>query len=150
MEGAALEGEEENQQRSKADEKEAIQILFEVLEAIGAYGDYKKTQKKECFNLVRRMKLLSPLLEEVRENECRLSTRSISCFNDLKKAFLCAKKLLKTCNNGSKIYLVRRFFPYLLSLSILCMNLFTEYFSLLSPISGIGERGDCGDVPCSV
>ncbi|KAF3789690.1 U-box domain-containing protein 15 [Nymphaea thermarum] len=105
MEDTALEEEGEHQQRSKADEKEVIQSLVEIEEAIGAYGDYRKTQRKECFNLVRRIKLLSPLLEEIRENGCPLSARSISCFNDLKKAFLCAKKLLKTCNSGSKIYL---------------------------------------------
>ncbi|KAM2020456.1 hypothetical protein ACFX16_042591 [Malus domestica] len=38
-----------------------------VIEYVAQIGDYRRTQRKECYNLVRRMKLLLPLFEETRE-----------------------------------------------------------------------------------
>ncbi|XP_031493650.1 U-box domain-containing protein 15-like [Nymphaea colorata] len=105
MDEKASEREAQEPQRSEAEDKDIIQSLFEIEEAICAFGDYRRAHRKECFNLVRRIKLLGPLLEEVRENEAPLSEKSVACFGNLKKAFICAKKLLKTCHNGSKIYL---------------------------------------------
>ncbi|ERM96136.1 hypothetical protein AMTRI_Chr09g14340 [Amborella trichopoda] len=92
-------------QISEGDERDVVQSLVEIIERIGSYGDYRRTQRKECFNLVRRMKLLAPLLEEVGEMERPLPEEAIACFCKLKKAFMSAKKLLRTCHDGSKIYL---------------------------------------------
>lgn len=80
--------------------------LLEVIEMVGGYNGYRKTQRKECLNMVRRLKLLVPLLEETRELDKSVSSEALNCFADLKKALLAAKKLLKHCNYGSKIYLV--------------------------------------------
>ncbi|CAN6481090.1 unnamed protein product [Victoria cruziana] len=105
MDEKAPEREAEEPQKSDAEEKMIIHSLIEIGEAVSAFGDYRRGHRKECFNLVRRIKLLGPLLEEVRENGAPLSEKSVACFGDLKKAFLRANKLLKMCNSGSKIYL---------------------------------------------
>lgn len=78
--------------------------LIEFLDQINAY---RRTQQKECFNLVRRLKILVPFMDEIRGFE------SPSCrhfLNRLRKVILVAKKLLETCNNGSKIFLVKVIF----------------------------------------
>ncbi|ERM98363.1 hypothetical protein AMTR_s03795p00007310 [Amborella trichopoda] len=43
-------------------------------------GDYRRTQRAKCFNLVRMMKLLAPLLEEVGEMEKPLPDEAIASF----------------------------------------------------------------------
>ncbi|KAF8405535.1 hypothetical protein HHK36_010442 [Tetracentron sinense] len=87
------------------EESDVIQFLMDVIESVGSFGDYRRTQKKECFNLVRRMKLLVPLLEEIRELDTPIPDKAFTCLRNLKKALISAKKLLKNCNDGSKIYL---------------------------------------------
>lgn len=81
-----------------------------VIELVAQFGDYRRTQRKECYNLVRRMKLLLPLFEETRDLDGPIPERGVAWLANLKKVLLMAKKLLKTCNEGSKIYLVRVFF----------------------------------------
>ncbi|KAM1725133.1 hypothetical protein ACFX11_016177 [Malus domestica] len=76
-----------------------------VIEYVAQFGDYRRTQRKECYNLVRRMKLLLPLFQETRELDGPIPERGAAWLANLKKVLLMAKKLLKTCNEGSKIYL---------------------------------------------
>ncbi|KAH7574784.1 hypothetical protein JRO89_XS02G0003900 [Xanthoceras sorbifolium] len=91
----------------------AVGELMEVIETVGSYGGFRRTQRKECLNMVRRLKLLVPLLEEIRELEdddddskkSVVHSVALNCLRNLKKALLAAKKLLKNCNCGSKIYL---------------------------------------------
>ncbi|KAL9674502.1 hypothetical protein QQ045_030774 [Rhodiola kirilowii] len=83
-----------------------VEEVMEVIEAVECYGAFRRTQKKECLNLVRKMKLLMPLLEEIRDGETvSFSSRELRSLGSLKKALLSAKKLLKYCNYGSKIFL---------------------------------------------
>ncbi|CAN6722501.1 unnamed protein product [Malus baccata var. baccata] len=77
-----------------------------VIEYVAQIGDYRRTQRKECYNLVRRMKLLLPLFEETRELDEPIPERGAAWLANLKMMLLMAKKLLKTCHEGSKIYLV--------------------------------------------
>ncbi|XP_031250452.1 U-box domain-containing protein 15-like [Pistacia vera] len=86
-------------------ESDVVGELLEVIEMVGGYNGYRKTQRKECLNMVRRLKLLVPLLEETREHDKPFSCEALNFFANLKKALLAAKKLLKHCNYGSKIYL---------------------------------------------
>ncbi|CAI9786435.1 unnamed protein product [Fraxinus pennsylvanica] len=81
---------------------ELVTEMVEVIEKVGSYVGFRMTQRKECLNLVRRLKLLVPLLEEIRELD---SDDALSCLLNLKNALFAAKKLLKSCNSGSKIYL---------------------------------------------
>ncbi|KAJ4964613.1 hypothetical protein NE237_016462 [Protea cynaroides] len=88
-----------------SEESEVMQELMDVIETVGLFTDYRRTQKKECYNLVRRMKLLVPLLEEINEYDGPIPDEAMRCLCDLKKALLLGKKLLKFCHDGSKIYL---------------------------------------------
>lgn len=85
---------------------ELVREMMEVIETVGSYAGFRVTQRKECLNLVRRLKLLVPLLEEIMELDYSVSGLGLNSLLNLKKALLGAKKLLKTCNYGSKIYLV--------------------------------------------
>ncbi|EEF36572.1 U-box domain-containing protein 15 [Ricinus communis] len=87
------------------DKNNMVRDMIDCIETVGSYPGYRRTQKKECLNLVRRLKLLVPLLEEIKETDKLVSTDSLSCLSNLKKALLAAKKLLKKCSFGSKIYL---------------------------------------------
>ncbi|XP_010556057.1 PREDICTED: U-box domain-containing protein 15 [Tarenaya hassleriana] len=90
---------------SGGDHGDPVSEIVAVIESVAQLSDYRRTQRKECFNLVRRLKLLIPLLEEIRDTEAPLPDncgRFLSC---LKKVVLLARKLLKTCNDGSKIFL---------------------------------------------
>ena len=92
---------------SGRDDSDVVKELMEVIETIGSYTGYRKTQRKECLSLVRRLKLLVPLLEEIRELGSSVSGEAaLNFLANLRKAFLVAMKLLKHCNHGSKLYLV--------------------------------------------
>ncbi|KAF2310200.1 hypothetical protein GH714_007188 [Hevea brasiliensis] len=91
---------------SLRDETEIVQDILNLIESVAQLGDCQRTYKKDCCGLVRGMKLLWPLLEEIRDCNEPISERCVSCLTNLKKAFLVAKKLLKVCNEGSKISLV--------------------------------------------
>ncbi|KAH1122761.1 hypothetical protein J1N35_005921 [Gossypium stocksii] len=86
---------------------ELVREMIEVIETVGSYAGFRVTQRKECLNLVRRLKLLVPLLEEIKELDYSVSGLGLGLnyLLNLKKALLGAKKLLKNCNYGSKIYL---------------------------------------------
>lgn len=90
---------------AQGEENDVIKELKEVIEEVGVYEDYRKTQRKECFSLVRRMKLLVPLLEEISQLGTLIPYEATKCLCSLRKVLKSAKKLLKSCNHGSKIYL---------------------------------------------
>ncbi|XP_031384103.1 U-box domain-containing protein 15-like isoform X1 [Punica granatum] len=91
---------------AKNDAGDRVKELIEAIEAAGMFGGYRKTQRKECLSLVRRLKLLVPLLEEIGElRDSGACCDSLSCLADLEGALVSAKKLLKQCSCGSKIYL---------------------------------------------
>ncbi|KAJ8538182.1 hypothetical protein K7X08_014722 [Anisodus acutangulus] len=105
--GFKIEEENDNQsnQTSPIDKRDLVYELMGIIQIISSYGEYRRTQRKESRNLVRRMKLLIPLLEEIRDFEGQIPESGIACLVKMKKAFDCAKKLLKTCHCGSKLYL---------------------------------------------
>ncbi|KAJ4978942.1 hypothetical protein NE237_009722 [Protea cynaroides] len=55
-------------------------------------------------NLARRVKLLSPLFEELKDNEASLGEEEVRALVSLKVALDSAKELLRLVNEGSKIY----------------------------------------------
>lgn len=117
-------------------EGDVIGEMMEVIENVGSYVGFRRTQRKESLNLVRRLKLLVPLLEELRElGTAAVSGEALGCLARLKKALVSAKKLLKNCNYGSKIYLVCLFFSTSLthiSAIGLCSDSVFLLFSFLS------------------
>ncbi|XAR59891.1 Ubiquitin--protein ligase [Bertholletia excelsa] len=82
-----------------------VEELLQVIERVGSFSNYARTQRKECLNLVRRLKLLVPLLEELRDLHASISPEALLCLANLKRSLSYVKNLLKTCNYGSKIYL---------------------------------------------
>ena len=86
-----------------------VQKILETINVITTIGDFK-THKKECNTLTRRVSLLVPLFEEIRDDHnLRLHTskKGLRCINALEAALHTAKVLLHLCNKGSKLYLVR-------------------------------------------
>lgn len=91
---------------SSASDENLVEDSIAIVEYVKTIGEFRKTQRKEGTNLVRRMKLFLPLLEEIRDVEnANIPLAAIACLKKLKKAFQSAKKLLKLCHYGSKIYL---------------------------------------------
>ncbi|KAF4382134.1 hypothetical protein G4B88_009424 [Cannabis sativa] len=97
--------EERGDEIGEHEELNVFEELVGVVEIVAQFGDYRRTQRKECYNLVRRMKLLLPFFEELRDLDGSVSEEDIACLYNLKKTLVMAKKLLKTCNEGSKLYL---------------------------------------------
>lgn len=90
------------------DAGELIKSIMEVIDVVCSYEDYRKTQRKECLGVVRRMKLLVPFLDELMEMGSDSIPEEVTCrLEKLKSALVLAKKLLRCCHDGSKIYLVR-------------------------------------------
>ncbi|KAK4383382.1 U-box domain-containing protein 15 [Sesamum angolense] len=91
--------------RERGDEN-VVEEILEIIDSVKAIGDYRKTQKKECHNLVRRMKLFLPLLEEIKDvDKAAIPEAAVGCLKKLRRAFRSARKFLKLCHAGSKIYL---------------------------------------------
>lgn len=102
-------GENVKEANKKSDGLHLVQDLLSTIEYIAQFGDYRRTQRKECHSMVRRMKVLLSLFEELRDVDTPISDNGITWLGNLKKIFCLAKKLLTTCNEGSKIYLVSSF-----------------------------------------
>lgn len=122
---------EENDQSNRIttpiDKRDLVYELMGIIQTISSYGEFRRTQRKESRNLVRRMKLLLPLLEEIRDFEGKIPESGIQCLVKMKKAFHSAKKLLKTCHCGSKLYLVIDFI--LNSIIIIIIIMFYYYYT---------------------
>ncbi|CAL9072382.1 unnamed protein product [Musa acuminata var. zebrina] len=99
---AAGAGREEGEEHDVAD---LVGELLEIIDSVGSFGEYRRTQRKESFNLVRRMKLVAPLLEELQDLEYPIPDAAYARLCGLLKAFSAARKLLRCCHDGSKIYL---------------------------------------------
>ncbi|XP_074282485.1 U-box domain-containing protein 15 [Silene latifolia] len=85
--------------------KDIIHDLEVLIQSIGLIGNYRVTQRKECQSLVRRVKLLCLILEEIKEANPPLVGSTHASLCNLRRALLPSKKLLRTCAEGSKIYL---------------------------------------------
>ncbi|EFJ33129.1 ubiquitin-protein ligase, PUB12 [Selaginella moellendorffii] len=88
----------EQRQRGSAEE------LIKVVNAVAWIGGRTKLYKRECSQLVRRLRLMLPLLEEIRE----LKHHSLpdDAVTGLLTATLNAKQLVSLCQAGPKLYLV--------------------------------------------
>ncbi|PWA40284.1 zinc finger, RING/FYVE/PHD-type, Armadillo-type fold protein [Artemisia annua] len=98
--------EEENVLSNARVVRDVAEELIGIIEGVKSMGEIRGTQKKECQNLIRRLRQCLPLMEELRDLDAHIPEVCISCLRKLKKAFILAKKLLKTCHAGSKIYLI--------------------------------------------
>jgi hypothetical protein len=84
-------------------------LLEEILTTVNSAGslqEFRRWQRKECFNLVRWLQLLLPLIQEIREAAPPLTTDACRSLSLLSRAFQAARRLLRCCHDGSKIFLV--------------------------------------------
>ncbi|KVH94624.1 U-box domain-containing protein 13-like isoform X1 [Cynara cardunculus var. scolymus] len=79
--------------------------LIDIVNEISAISDYRCTVRKPFFNLARRLKLLSPLFEEIRDIKDSLPDDSYRSLLSLMEALESAKELLRLGSEASKIYL---------------------------------------------
>ncbi|XP_065865615.1 U-box domain-containing protein 13 [Euphorbia lathyris] len=83
-----------------------VQSLIATVNEIASFSDYRSMVKKQYCNLARRLKLLTPMFEEIRENKDPILQDTIKALISLKEALDSAKDLLRFGSEGSKIYLV--------------------------------------------
>ncbi|KAL3324723.1 hypothetical protein AABB24_038698 [Solanum stoloniferum] len=88
------------------DKGEVAKELIEIVNDISNLSDYKISVKKQFCNLARRLKLLTPMFEEIRDSKEKLPVESMKSLISLKETLESAKELLKFGSEGSKIYLV--------------------------------------------
>lgn len=89
------------------DEKGALlQSLIDTVNEISTISDYRGTVKKQYCNLARRLKLLTPMFEEIKESKEAIPEETAKALISLKEALASAKELLRFGSEGSKIYLV--------------------------------------------
>lgn len=89
------------------EEKGALaQKLIDTVNEISALTEYRAAVKKQYTNLARRLKLLTPMFEEIRDSKEPLPRDSLEALSSLKCALDSAKDLLRFGSEGSKIYLV--------------------------------------------
>ena len=82
--------------------------LIELVNEISSISDYRPSVKKEYCNLARRVKLLTPLFEEIRDTKDPIPEDTSKALLSLKEAMESAKELLRFGSEGSKIYMVCR------------------------------------------
>ncbi|KAK6935878.1 Armadillo [Dillenia turbinata] len=86
--------------------EDLIQKLLNIVNEIASISDYRCTIKKQYCTLSRRLKLLTPLFEEIKEIKEPIPEDSLKSLVLLKEALESAKDLLRFGSEGSKIYLV--------------------------------------------
>ncbi|KAG5237763.1 armadillo/beta-catenin repeat family protein [Salix suchowensis] len=83
---------------------ELMTRLVDSVKEISTLPECRNVSKKMHDNLVRRIKLLSPLFEELKDNNEKLSEEETKGFEVLRTALDSAKELLKLAVEGSKVY----------------------------------------------
>lgn len=92
------------------DEKVAlVRSLIDIVNEIASISDFRCTVKKQYCNLARRLKLLIPMFEEIRDIKEAVPEETLKALFSIKEALQSAKDLLRFGSEGSKIYLVRAF-----------------------------------------
>lgn len=87
------------------DSKDAlVSQLSMAIRDISGYPECRNSSKKMYNNLVRRVKLLSPLFEELKDSQEELDDEEIRGFESVKIALDSARELLRSINEGSKLF----------------------------------------------
>ena len=101
--GAFYSMEEEKEKESGAD---VVRSLIEMVNDISSISEYRCTVKKHYCNLARRLKLLIPLFEEIRDTkELVVPEEIVEALKSLTEALESVEELLKFNCERSKIYL---------------------------------------------
>lgn len=93
--------------------QDLIQGLVDLVLELTAIGNAVRSYRKDCSNLTRRIKVLAPLFEELRETGSSLPAAAVSPFWTIYTALCNAKDLLQECRDGSQFVLVSILAPSL-------------------------------------
>ena len=93
--------------RQLSDEALVEELLTNVASA-RSFQEFRRSQRKECFGLLRWLQLVLPLIQEIRETAPSLTDDAYRRLALLGRAFQAARRLLRCCHDGSKIFLVIR------------------------------------------
>ena len=90
------------------EEGDLLSQLVDLVKVISGLPDCRNASRKMYGNLMRRIKLLSPLFEELKDGEKqqKLDEGDLKGFNGLIIALNMALELLQSVNDGSKIFQV--------------------------------------------
>ncbi|KAL3688412.1 hypothetical protein R1sor_014721 [Riccia sorocarpa] len=99
----------EVEQKSVMDPVTMLANIAQLIQMVVMLGDKAKSQKINCQNLASRIKLLKPLLDEVRDTKVPLNNSAVVSLETLEGAILKAKALFEKCGGkSSKLYMVLR------------------------------------------
>ncbi|CAA7392765.1 unnamed protein product [Spirodela intermedia] len=84
----------------------AVQKMIALLEEIAAICHFRNAFRKQFYNLSRRIKLLAPMLEELKERSSLVSRETAAALIFLREALESAKDLLILGSEGSRICMV--------------------------------------------
>ncbi|CAE6018649.1 unnamed protein product [Arabidopsis arenosa] len=94
---------------AKSEKHKLAQTLIDSINEIASISDHHTPMKKHCAKLSRRLKLLIPMLEEIRDNDKESSLipdEIVKALLSLKESLVPAKDLISFVSQVSKIYLV--------------------------------------------
>lgn len=96
--------------------------LVDLVKEISGLPESRNICKKLHGNLVRRVKLLSPLFEELIDSNEEVSEEVVKGFELLQNALNSAMEMLKSVNEGSKVYQVTILWCFLVFKSVEVME----------------------------
>lgn len=86
----------------------SVRSLIGLVNDVASISDYRYAVRRQYCNLARRLKLLIPMFEEMRDMKKQaLADATVTALASLKEALESTKELLRLGSEGSKIYLVR-------------------------------------------
>lgn len=77
-----------------------VQESVSLIEYVARLGDFRSTQRQECYSLVRRMKSLLPLFDEIRFLGSAIPPNGIASLSKLKKVFLFGQETFENLQSG--------------------------------------------------
>ncbi|XP_028095913.1 U-box domain-containing protein 13-like isoform X2 [Camellia sinensis] len=83
--------------------EQLLKKLIDIVNEISSISGFRCVVRRQCRDLSRRLKLLMPLFEEIRD---QISQETLNDLISLKEALESAKELLGICSRGSNILLV--------------------------------------------
>lgn len=94
--------------------------LVDSVKAISELPESRNAFKRTSGDLVRRVKLLSPMFEELRDGDEAIGDEEMEALESLKLALDSTKELIESVDQGSKIFQVNNFLRVFPPLIFLC------------------------------
>ncbi|KAF7054440.1 hypothetical protein CFC21_062112 [Triticum aestivum] len=96
----------ESPEGGKEEVGDLVERVAELVDEIAVISDFRNAYRRQFCNLSRRIRLLAPMMEEVKEGPRPLPEASVAALRQLRDALAGARELLRLGSNGSKIFLV--------------------------------------------